>query len=110
MCAWGRSGRLILTIAVALTTISADALFSQEPSSARGRRTVMLDGREVVEGEVIVRYVSQTGAVERERAEFYAYSDAAETIGRVGTRRLRSRTLTTRQMLATLRANPDVAY
>ena len=110
MCEWGRSGRVILTIAVALTTVSADALFSQGQQTAGGRRTEMLDGREVVEGEVIVRYVSQTGTIERERAEFYAYSDEAETIGRAGTRRLRSRTLSTSQMLATLRANPDVAY
>ena len=105
-----QSGRVILTVALAFATLAGDFLFSQGRQTANGRRIVMLDGREVVEGEVIVRYRQGSGALERERAEFQADSEPAETISRVGTRQLRSRRLSTRQMLATLRNNPDVEY
>ena len=56
-----RISRVILTIALALMTLGADALFTQERQPASNRRTVMLDGREVVEGEVIVRYRAAAG-------------------------------------------------
>ena len=105
-----RTSRLILTVALALTTLSADALFSQERQPAGNRRIVWLDGREVVEGEVIVRYRSQSGSIERARAEFQADSDGSEAIGRRGAHRMRSRRLSTRELLATLRANPDVEF
>lgn len=107
MYQWRRTSRVALTVALALTTLASDALFSQGRQPAN-RRIVMLDGREVVEGEVIVRYRSRTGALERQRAEYQADSDASEAIGQLGTRRVRSRNLTTREMLETLRANPDV--
>ena len=108
MYRWRRISRVALTVALALTTLASDALFSQgRPAS---RRIVMLDGREVIEGEVIVRYRSQTGSLERQRAEIAADSDASEAIGQRGVRRVRSRNLTTRQMLATLSANPDVEF
>jgi hypothetical protein len=107
MITWRRSSRILLTIAIALTTFGADALLSQGRAPTN-RRTVVLDGREVVEGEVIVRYRPQSGPIERERAEFQADSDRSEAVGRLGARRLRSQRLSTRQMLAALRANPDV--
>ena len=105
-----RVSRVVFTIALALMTLGADALFTQGRQPARNRGTVMLDGREVVEGEVIVRYRALTGQIERERAEFQADSEASEAIGRRGARRMSSRVLTTRQMLERLRANPDVEF
>ena len=107
---WRRTSRIALTLALALTTLGTDALFSQESQTPRPRRIVVLDGHEVVEGEVIVRYRSETGRVQRERAEFQAGSETSERIGRVGARRLRSRRSTTREMLAALRDNPDVEF
>ena len=110
MYEWRRKSRVAVTVILALTTLSADALFSQGQQPSGQRRTVILDGREVVEGEVIVRYRSETGQIERERAEFETHSDVSEPVGRRGARRVRSRQLTTRQMLAALRANPDVEF
>ena len=107
---WRRISRVILAVTLAVTTFGADALFSQGRQAPRHRRTVMLDGREVVEGEVIVRYRARTGVIERERAEFQIESDTSETVGRRGSRRVRSRRMTTRQMLAALRDNPDVEF
>ncbi|HYB94017.1 MAG TPA: S8 family serine peptidase, partial [Vicinamibacterales bacterium] len=97
-----------MSVALALMTLSADALFSQESQPAR--RTVVIDGREAVEGEVIVRYRSQAGRIQRARAEIQADSDVVEPIGRLGARRLRSYDLSTSEMIARLSANPDVEF
>jgi subtilisin family serine protease len=94
-------------VALAVIALAPDALLSQGRQPAT-RRVVMLDGREVVEGEVIVRYRSQTGALERQRAEYQADSDSSEPLGRHGMRRVRSRNMTTRELIETLSANPDV--
>jgi subtilisin family serine protease/ribosomal protein L35AE/L33A len=105
-----RIARAALVVIVAVTTIGADALLGQERPHPRARRTVMVDGREAVAGEVIVRYRARAGRSQRDRAEFQADSDPSEPIGRAGARRLRSRRASTRHMLATLRANPDVEF
>ncbi|HJU43444.1 MAG TPA: S8 family serine peptidase [Vicinamibacterales bacterium] len=105
---FGSSIRISLAAALALVTLGAEALFGQGQAPSNSRRTVVLDGREVVEGEVIVRYHPQAGQIGRQRAEFQANSDVSEPIGQ--TRRLRSWTLSTSEMLAVLRANPDVLY
>src|SRR5687767_6166032 len=94
--------RIVLTVALALTTLGADALFSQGLQPAQNRRTVVLDGREVVEGEVIVRYRAQMGRIQIERAEFQVDLDTSEALGRRGLRRMRSRNMTTREMIETL--------
>jgi thermitase len=104
---WIRTSRVVLAVTVICAAIGVDPLFSQGRDAARGR-TVILDGREVVEGEVLIRYKSQIGRIERERAEFQANSVGSEAIGRQGVRRMRSRKMTTRQLLTTLRNNPDV--
>src|SRR5688572_21277467 len=101
-------GRIVFTVALACITLGADLLVGQQPT-VRGRRVVVVEGREAIEGEVIVRYRSDAGRIERERAEFQADSDGSEGIGR-NARRLHSRKLTTAEMLATLRANPDVEF
>lgn len=77
----------------------------------RGRRaTTIVEGREVAEGEVIVRYRDPEFAVGRARAEFDADADEVETVGRRGLRRMHSRRHRTRELLALLRANPDVEF
>ncbi|HEX6161865.1 MAG TPA: S8 family serine peptidase [Vicinamibacterales bacterium] len=95
---------------VALFTLVAEHLSTQGRGSGGGLSTVWIDGREAVEGEVIVRYRAEAGALGRQRAEFEVDSDAVEPIGRRGARRVRSRRLGTRAMLEALRANPDVDY
>jgi serine protease len=100
--------RIVLTVALALTTLGADSLFSQGQQPAQNRRTVVLDGREVVEGEVIIRYRAQMGRIQIERAEFQVDLESSQALGRRGLRRMRSRNMTTREMIQTLRANPDV--
>ena len=103
------TSRVFLIVALALSTLGVDALLSQG-RQPKARRIAIVDGREVVEGEVIVRYRSQTGRIQRERAEFQVEGDTSEAVGRRGARRVRSRRLTTRQMLTALRANPDVEF
>ena len=107
MCEWRKRIWVSVTVALAVATLGGDALFSQG-QPAKGRRIVLLDGREVVEGEVIIRYRAEAGRFGRQRAELQADSDGSEVIGPLGARRMRSRDLTTREMLETLRANPDV--
>ena len=102
--------RVALTAMLAVVTINADRLFSAVQPPSNQRRITVLDGREVVEGEVIVRYRGQSGRIERERAEYQANSDGTEIIGRNGARKMRSRQLTTREMIARLQSNPDVEF
>jgi hypothetical protein len=101
-----KSTSILFTVALALTTLGAGDLLGQGQRPSPPRRVGMLDGREVVEGEVIVRYRAQ-GRIDRERAELQADSDAAEQLGR-RLQRLRSRSLTTRELIETLRANPAI--
>src|SRR5829696_3395443 len=103
-----RTTRVALSIVLAVIAIGGDAFLKQHHASAL--RTAVIEGREVVEGEVIVRYKSEAGAIGRERAEFKAGSAATRPLGRHGARRLQSTKLTTAQMLAALRDNPDVDY
>ena len=102
--------RFCATLALGLFCIAGDAVWSQNPPNGRRVRTVWLDGREAIEGEVLVRYRDDTGPLERQRAEFQTDADETETIGRRGTRRMRSRRLGTRAMIDALRANPDIEF
>ncbi|MBY0495569.1 MAG: S8 family serine peptidase [Cyanobacteria bacterium] len=99
-----------LTVVLALLTLVSEHLSTQGQRGRRGLSTVIVDGREAVEGEVIVRYRAAAGVAGRQRAEFEVDSDEVEAIGRRGARRMRSRRLGTRAMLQALRANPDVEY
>ena len=103
--------RLAATVAIGLCTLGLDAVWSQGPRNNRGPSTTWLDGHEVVDGEVIVRYHAEaSGVMQRQRAEFQAEADEVEVIGRRGMRRMRSRRLGTRAMIQTLRDNPDVEF
>ena len=96
-----------LVMALAMTN---EPLSSQNRPAGRPSATTWIDGREAIDGEVIVRYRSEAGTIERERAEFQAAADAVEPIGRRGARRMRSDTLSTPELLQILRANPDVEF
>ena len=103
-----------LRLAAGAALLVAAAMMS-EPLSSQARRggrpsTTWIDGREAVDGEVIVRYRNPTGTIERERAEFQADADDVEPIGGRGAERVRSRRLNTQQLLQTLQANPDLEF
>jgi subtilisin family serine protease len=103
--------RLAATVAIGLCTLGLDAVWSQGPRNDRRPSTTWLDGHEVVDGEVLVRYRAEaSGVIQRQRAEFQAEADEVEVIGRRGMRRMRSRRLGTRAMIQTLRDNPDVEF
>ena len=105
------TSRLAAAVAIGLCTLGLDAVWSQGPRNGQRPSTTWLDGREVVDGEVIVRYRAESsGVMERQRAEFQAEADEVEVIGRRGMRRMRSRRLGTRAMIQALRNNPDVEF
>src|SRR5687767_12873302 len=107
--------RLLLSLAtlaalVVAVAMMGDTLSSQAQGRGRTPTTTFIDGREAIDGEVIVRYRSEIGAIERERAEFQADAEEVEPISRDGARRMRSRRLNTRELLQTPQANPDVDF
>ena len=101
---------------VAMAALAVAAVIATEPVSSQGNRNgqgvriARLNGREVAEGEVLVRYRASVGAGQRRLAQFQAAADDAEPLGRRGAQRMRSGRRTTREMLAALRNNPDVLY
>ena len=99
----------VAALAIAVAMLQAP-LSSQAGRGGRRPSTTWIDGREAVDGEVIVGYRSGTGRIERERAEFQSDADEVEPIGRRGARRMRSRLLSTEALLQALRANPDVEF
>ena len=102
--------RLAATVAIAICTLGLAHVSSQGQRQGR-RSTSWLDGREVVDGEVIVRYRAEAGGtIERQRAEFQSQADEVEVIGRRGMRRMRSQRIGTRAMIDALRNNPDVEF
>ena len=103
------SAALLATCVFATAVTLAQELVSSQGPPQRFRIAV-INGREVVDGEVLVRYRANTGAVERERAEFHIEADEVEPVGRRGAQRVRSRRLDTRALLEALSANPDVEF
>jgi subtilisin family serine protease len=97
---------LLLTLSAVFTT----DLFSQGRRQGRRVPTTIVDGREAADGEVLVRYREAGTAFERARAESDADADEVEPIDRSGLRRIHSRRYNTAELLALLRANPDVAF
>src|SRR5688500_645472 len=96
-----------LVLALATTN---EPLSSQNRPAGRPSATTWIDGREAIDGEVIVRYRSEAGTIERERADSQAAADDVEPSRRRGARRMRSDKLSTPELLQVLRANPDVEF
>jgi subtilisin family serine protease len=103
---WRSLGHLAVLL-LAFTGVVSHDLHGQ---GRRARATVIVNGREAVDGEVLVRFHSTVGAFEAARAEAEVEADDVEQVGRYGTRRMRARSMGTTEMLARLRANPDVEF
>ena len=88
------------------------AMVSPDLSSQgrRGRGPIFIDGREAVEGEVLVRFRNAGATFEQARAATDVEADEVEALGLRGIVRMRARRLGTSQLLARLRANPDVEF
>src|SRR5262245_36785046 len=101
----------------ALTTLIASAalLIFTTPASMQGQRAparAFLNGREVIDGEVLVKFKDMSVSAQGRRAFVEAQVDADDTtaVGSRGLRRMHSRGLKTAEMLAFLRTHPDVEY
>jgi subtilisin family serine protease len=95
---------------VVAAVIATESVSSQGNRNGQGPRITRLNGHEVVEGEVLVRYRANVGALERRLTESTVESDDGAPLGRRGARRLRSNRRSTAEMLAVLKSNPDVLY
>jgi len=100
--------RYIALLAVSLGVLLVSDLAGQR--RAGEWRTVLVDGHEAVEGEVLVRFRTRPGGFEEQRAAADVETEQSETIGRNGLRRWRAKHLGTRELIARLRANPDVEF
>ena len=99
--------RLFATVILALTAlVTADLSTQGRPAGGR----VLIDGREAVDGEVLVQFRDAAGAFEQARAANEIDADEVETLGRRGTRRMRARRMGTQELLTRLRTNPDVEF
>jgi subtilisin family serine protease/subtilase family serine protease len=78
------------------------------PSSGRG--TTEVNGREAVQGEVLVRWRQEAGARGRNEIRALVDADAIDTIGRTRLDRVRSRSLDVQTLLARLAGRGDIAY
>ena len=102
--------RRIAAIAAVLggLVLAPAELFTQ-PQPAQPRREV-LNGRPVAPGEVLVRLRATAGPDDIGTLARLADADQVETIGRSRVRRIRSRSQSTRALLARLSGHPAVAY
>lgn len=105
-----RPHRSIFLLALAsIAVVLVSPLRSQGPPAPG--QIVVINGREAVAGEVLVRTrPSAQAAQQRARVAASAAADEAETIGRTGIHRMRSRRLSTAQLVSQLSQDPDVEY
>lgn len=105
-----RPHRSVFLLAIAsVAVVLVSPLRSQGPPVPG--QIVVINGREAVAGEVLVRTRPTTQAVQqRARVAAVAAADEAETIGRTGIHRMRSRRFSTAQLLTQLSQDPDVEY
>ena len=89
MISVGRPLRLIPAIALAITALVTADLATQ---SRRGRTSVLVDGREAVDGEVLVQFRDDAAGFEQARASDEIDAGEVESLGRRGSKRMRSRT------------------
>ena len=100
--------RYVALLAVSLGWLLVSDLAGQRREPGEWR-TELVDGREAVEGEVLVRFRTRPGGFEEARAAADVETEQSETIGN-GLRRWRAKRLRTRELIARLRANPDVEF
>lgn len=97
---------LLLTAAAGVLGLSIS--LSSQPR-AGDRPHVRIGGREAAAGEVLVKYRAVSPG-RRAQIEVFAESEETEPVGRARLRRVRSRRLSTTELLRRLRAEPDVEY
>jgi len=114
-CACLLAGLLVLLDAnptVQAQGITADApLGPTRALRLASGQTVLVNGREAVAGDILVRFRDgRVSGARRAQLEAAAGAEQSESVGRNGLRRLRSRRARAAQMLAALRAQADVEY
>jgi subtilisin family serine protease len=100
------TGIAVMIVLALLSGVLTDSVLTQ--SRPRGQGIIRIDGRDAIEGEVLIRYRDNSGTIGRQRAEFQSDADEVESVGRRGLRRMRSKRLGTRALIELLRANPDI--
>jgi len=101
-----RGSRLLVLGAVALALYAGQVVSSQGRSNAR--RTVLVNGHEAVEGEVLVRFNRAVSTADRVQMEQQLGTDESEAVA-PNTRRLRSRAFGVSTLVSYMRTRSDVA-
>jgi subtilisin family serine protease len=99
--------RLIASVVLAITGVVTANLSTQ---GRQERTSVLIDGREAVEGEVLVQFRDGADRFEQARATEEVDADEVESLAASGTKRIKARQMRTVELLARLRANPDVEF
>jgi subtilisin family serine protease len=98
---------LILTSLLASVLLAASPASTQVPRSSNPPKTEVVEGRQVVANEVLVKFHTSGNIAQ---AEQEADIDSDEEIGGIGVRLFHSRSKDVATLLAELKARPDVAY
>jgi hypothetical protein len=88
---------------------TAGLIFAPTISSQGPGRTIVVNGREAVAGEVLVKFARTQSVGERVQFESQVSSDASETLA-ANLRRLHSKDYDTETLVAFMRTHPDVTY
>src|ERR1043166_8220599 len=99
--------------AMALASVGAALVLTTSASTQnqRGpRRIARLNGYEVVDGEVLVKYRTPASPSQQADVDAYVEADESERLTARGLRRVHSRRHDTARLIEMLRANPDVEY
>src|SRR5262245_8374302 len=97
--------------ALAVFTLIAGSLSLALPVATQSLPAhAWIDGHEVVEGEVLVKYRDQYQTLRHAQIESMAGADEVEAIDRSGLRRLHSGRLKASELLSALQDDPDVEF
>ena len=110
---WMRIRRVtgIRLAAVACAAVVSIVLVTVPVSTQSGRYQIALvDGREAVAGEVLVKFRDSSTATDRARVEQDTSTDDSASVGSRGARRMHSRRLDISALVAYLRVHPQVEY
>ncbi|PYQ77363.1 MAG: hypothetical protein DMG04_00635, partial [Acidobacteria bacterium] len=103
----------VLSRLAALGVLACAVLVVKSTAQLMGPASLQVDdvdGRQVVAGEVLVKFTHSLASHERLQFEQQTDADRNDAVGANGVRRIHSKRLNTRALLAFLRAHPDVAY
>src|SRR5439155_17076498 len=103
-----RSIRVALLVGTLLTLLFSATTWIHAQRANAGAEPV--DGLDAVAGEVLVKLRGSPGTNQLNQIGVLIDADTIQTIGRMGTWRLRSRSLTASAALRRLANHPDVLY